>query len=158
MYRVIGKWSSYRSIRIEMSTHVLNLELQLVLCPPVGALKTGVNIVLQWLGFRIFNYLEGKMFQEVCSAIGGIGLSTATSINPHANGRSLSPWRVLSSDLPVVSKQSPKNTSSTERSCSPSSRWRGWSIAWWQQRRKWESRSLWRAARPSKPRGSAGHC
>jgi hypothetical protein len=46
-----------------------------------------------------YPYLECKMLQEVCSAIVSRILSPASSINPNTNGRGLSPWGVLSSDL-----------------------------------------------------------
>jgi hypothetical protein len=46
--------------------------------------------------------LEGEMFQEVCGAIGLVGLCAAAGIYPHTNSRCLSPRRVLSGNLQMA--------------------------------------------------------
>jgi hypothetical protein len=46
-----------------------------------------------------FAYLEGKMLEEVRSAVGLVGLSSGASIDPHADRGRLSPWRVLGGNL-----------------------------------------------------------
>ena len=43
--------------------------------------------------------LEGKMFEEVCCAIGPIGFRPAAGIDPDTDGGSLRPGRVLGRDL-----------------------------------------------------------
>ena len=45
------------------------------------------------------------MLEEVRGSIRLVGLCSATGVDPHTHGRSLSPWRVLSGDLkPFISK------------------------------------------------------
>ena len=89
---------SYRCVGVEVSAHVLNFEFQLVLRPLVCALYQG-----QWpappVGSGHVRHLEGQVLKEVRGSVRLIGLCSATSVNPHANGRSLSPWRVLGRDL-----------------------------------------------------------
>lgn len=46
------------------------------------------------------------MFQEVRCSICFVGLGSAASIDPHANGGGLGVWRVLSCNLMVLSKSS----------------------------------------------------
>lgn len=46
-------------------------------------------------------YLEGKMLEEMCGAIGPVCLCSASGINPHTNRRGLRPRRVFGSDLPA---------------------------------------------------------
>lgn len=44
-------------------------------------------------------YLEGKVLQEVCSAICLVGLGSGPGVDPHSYCRGLGPWRVFGSDL-----------------------------------------------------------
>ena len=44
-------------------------------------------------------YLESEMLEEVCSAVGLVGLCSATSIDPDTHSRGLSPWRVFGRNL-----------------------------------------------------------
>jgi hypothetical protein len=81
-----------------MTTHVLNLELQLLLCPVAGALDpTSMPFPTPYEPIEL--YLECKMFQEVSCSIGPVCFRSRSSINPHSNSRRLCPWRVLSSNL-----------------------------------------------------------
>lgn len=59
-----------RCISVEMSTNVFNLKLQSVLGATAGT-------------------LEGHMFEEVSSSVGGIGLGSGTSIYPDTDCSSL---------------------------------------------------------------------
>lgn len=45
-------------------------------------------------------YLEGKVLEEMCGAIGLVCFCSASSINPDADRRRLRPRRVFGSDLP----------------------------------------------------------
>ena len=81
-----------------MTTHVLDLELQLLLCPVAGTLNPTLMPFLTPYE-PIESYLEGKMFQEVSGAIGLVCFRPRSSINPHPNSRRLCPWRVLRSNL-----------------------------------------------------------
>lgn len=84
-----------------MTTHVLDLELQLLLSALLGALyKVGSAPCMRRL--HKASYLEGKMLQEVRSAIGLVRLRAAAGVNPHANGRGLSPGRVFGGDLASI--------------------------------------------------------
>lgn len=47
--------------------------------------------------------LEGKVLEEVRSAVGLVSLRPGTGIDPHADGGSLSPWRVVGGNLKHVS-------------------------------------------------------
>lgn len=75
----------YRSVRIQVSAHVLNLELELLLCPALGA-------------------LEGEMLKEVRNTVRLVGLSPAARIDPDTARRSLRIGRVLGRDLLRVSQ------------------------------------------------------
>lgn len=44
-------------------------------------------------------YLECKMLQEVCCAIGLVRFCPRSGIDPNTNSRSLCPWRVLGGNL-----------------------------------------------------------
>jgi hypothetical protein len=44
-------------------------------------------------------YLEGKVLKKVRGSVGLVRLCAASSIDPHTDGRSLGPGRVLGSDL-----------------------------------------------------------
>lgn len=46
-------------------------------------------------------YLEGKMLEEVCGAVGLLCLCSGAGIDPHADGRGLRIRGVLGSDLAV---------------------------------------------------------
>jgi hypothetical protein len=81
-----------------MTTHVLNFELQLLLCSVAGALNAS-SMPISTPYEPIELYLEGKMFQEVSCAIGLVRFRSRSSINPHPDSRRLCPWRVLRSNL-----------------------------------------------------------
>ena len=63
----------YRGVGVQVSTHVLNLQLQLVLGALVGALETVVRGIPCELGSMRSN-LEGKVLEEVRSAVGLVSL------------------------------------------------------------------------------------
>lgn len=44
-------------------------------------------------------YLEGQVLEEVCGAVGLLGLCPGAGVYPHANGRRLCVWGVLGGDL-----------------------------------------------------------
>lgn len=48
---------------------------------------------------QLGSYLEGKVLQEVCSAVGLVGLGARTGIYPHTDGRGLGVWGVLGRNL-----------------------------------------------------------
>ena len=48
------------------------------------------------------------MLEEVRGSICLVGLCSATGVDPHANGRSLSPWRVLGRDLGTHQQTQPR--------------------------------------------------
>lgn len=48
-------------------------------------------------------YLESKMLQKVSGAAGLVCFCPRSSVNPHAHGRRLRPWRVLGGDLSTIS-------------------------------------------------------
>lgn len=50
------------------------------------------------------SYLERQVLEEVRGTVGLVGLGSGAGINPHANSRSLGPWRVLSSNLVIISQ------------------------------------------------------
>jgi hypothetical protein len=81
-----------------MTTHVLNFELQLLLCSIAGTLKAS-SMPICYMYELIESYLEGKMFQEVSCAIGLVRFRSRSSVNPHPDSRRLCPWRVLRSNL-----------------------------------------------------------
>jgi hypothetical protein len=81
-----------------MTTHVLDFELQLLLCSVAGTLKPS-SIPSSNPYEPIESYLEGKMFQKVSCAIGPVRFRSRSSINPHPDSRRLCPWRVLRSNL-----------------------------------------------------------
>jgi hypothetical protein len=43
--------------------------------------------------------LEGEVLEEVRGSVGLVSLCPATGIDPHADRRGLSPWRVISGNL-----------------------------------------------------------
>lgn len=96
--------STDRGIGVQVAAHVLDLELQLVL----GSLRS----TLLFQSAPIFRYvrrvsdLEGEVLEEVCGAVGLVSLGPGAGINPHADGRSLRPWRVLGRDLDSTGQQS----------------------------------------------------
>lgn len=47
----------------------------------------------------LLSYLEGKVLEEVSRAVVLVVLGAGAGINPHADGRGLSPWRVLGGNL-----------------------------------------------------------
>jgi hypothetical protein len=61
--------------------------------------------ILYDISSRDCRYLESKMLEEVCSAIGLLGLGTGTSVNPHANGRGLRERRVFGGNLDPMKSQ-----------------------------------------------------
>lgn len=72
----------YRCVGIEVASHVLNLELQLHLRPVFGTLSPSLS--LHTLLQIDPSYFEGKMFQEMCCAIGLIRLCPAPRVYPDA--------------------------------------------------------------------------
>lgn len=87
-----------RSVGVEVTAHVLDLELELLLGALLGALYTIVSAP-SIQEAREASYLEGKVLQEVRGAIGLVRLRAAAGVDPHADGRGLSPGRVLCGDL-----------------------------------------------------------
>jgi hypothetical protein len=75
---------TYRCVGIQMTTHVLDFKLQLLLCPVAGTLDAP-SILISTPCEPIESYLEGKMFQEVSCAIGLVRFRARPSINPHPN-------------------------------------------------------------------------
>lgn len=93
----------YRCVGVKVRTHVLNLKLQLVLGSLVGTLAHCQQTRIPRRSV-ICPYLESKVLKEVRSSVRLVGLCPATGIDPHTNGRGLSPWRVLSRNLvPLIS-------------------------------------------------------
>jgi len=81
-----------------MTTHILDFELQLLLCSVARALSPS-SMPVSTPYKPIESYLEGEMFQEVSCAIGLVRFRSRSSINPYPNSRRLCPWRVLRSNL-----------------------------------------------------------
>ena len=81
-----------------MTAHVFYLELQLLLRTLLGSLFHHQFSVLSQLQIAS-PYLEGKVLQEMCGAIGLVRLRATSGIDPHTNCRGLRPRRVLGSDL-----------------------------------------------------------
>lgn len=87
-----------------MAAHVLNLQLQLALAALLGALCI-VSANLWYCSFDCGGwYLEGKVLEEVCGAIGLVRLSAASGVYPDTNGRGLGVWGVLGGDLSGLSE------------------------------------------------------
>lgn len=96
-----------------MATHVLNLELELLLCTSLGTLYVAAVFMSIYCRLEIDlpalvaveglvaegSYLEGEVLEEVRSAVVLLGLGPGAGINPDADCGCLSPWRVLGSDL-----------------------------------------------------------
>lgn len=78
--------SPYRCISVQMSTHILNIQFELLLCALVGS-------------------LEGKMLEEVSDTVRPVSLGPATGVYPYSASRCLRIWRVLSCDLCRSSRQ-----------------------------------------------------
>ena len=74
--------TSYGCVCIEMSSHVLNLELELVLCTITGALDLLEKFPVQQ---QALVYLEGQMFQEMSRAICCVCFGSTSSIDPHSD-------------------------------------------------------------------------
>lgn len=89
-------WQTYRCIGIQMSTHVLNFELQLRLCPVASTL---IITLVSMNEIHEPMYLESKMLQEVCCAIGLVRFCPTPGIDPNTYSRRLSPWRMRCCDL-----------------------------------------------------------
>ena len=49
-------------------------------------------------------YLEGKVLEEVSSAVGSVGLGAAAGIDPDTNGRGLGVGRVLGGDGEAIAE------------------------------------------------------
>jgi hypothetical protein len=81
-----------------MTTHILDFELQLLLCSIARTLDPSLIPILTPCK-PIESYLEGKMLQEVSRAVGLVCFRPRSSINPHPDSRRLCPWRVLRSNL-----------------------------------------------------------
>lgn len=82
-----------------MTTHIFYLKLQLLLCSLLRSLSPSISIRPYSIAVMMCPYLESKVLQEVCCSVGPVGLRAASGIDPDADGRRLSPWRVLGSDL-----------------------------------------------------------
>ena len=87
-----------------MATHVLNLELQLVLRSIAGALQLTSQLLQSCRSGWFIPNLECEMLQKVSCAIGVVRLCPRSSINPDSNCRCLCPWRVLRSNLSLISR------------------------------------------------------
>lgn len=89
-----------------MGAHVLDFQLQLVLGSLVGALRPHQYLASVDLKPLIGSgmYLEGQVLKEVRRAVGLVGFGPASGVDPHADGRGLSPWLVLGRDLRRVSR------------------------------------------------------
>ena len=99
MYYISVGWT-YRGVGVQVSAHVLNLELQLLLGTLLGSLSCALASTLHPLPSAIvYPYLEGKVLQEVCSAVRLVCLGAASGVDPNTDGRRLGPWGVLGSDL-----------------------------------------------------------
>ena len=92
---------TYRCVGVQVATHILDFQLQLLLCPAACTLNYHQSR-LSPSYIQLIAYLEGKMLQEVCCSIGLIRLCSGTGINPHTNSGSLGPWRMLCSNLDNV--------------------------------------------------------
>jgi hypothetical protein len=93
-----------------MAAHVLNLELQLLLCALLGSLCQHVSRPLPSAAIGTCPYLESKVLQEVCRSIGLFCLGAAASIDPDTDGGGLSPRGVLGSDLRRLVNCSPDSS------------------------------------------------
>lgn len=89
---------SYRGVRVEVATHVLDLQLELLLSS-LGSALGGRQYPLYRPWLRRYSYLEGKVLEEVCSAVGLLGLCPRASVYPDSHRACLSPWRVVGRDL-----------------------------------------------------------
>jgi hypothetical protein len=108
MWEKIGdvECESHRSVGVQVATHVLNLELELALAALLGSLQRLLDCV-----FRIDDdsmavvvYLEGKVLEEVSSAVGLVGLCAAAGIDPNTDGRGLGVGRVLGGNGEAVAE------------------------------------------------------
>lgn len=95
---------SHRSVGVQVATHVLNLELELALAALLGSLRRLLDCVSALKQLSSVVYLEGKVLEEVSSAVGLVGLGAATSIDPNTDGGSLGVGRVLSSNGEAVAE------------------------------------------------------
>lgn len=93
---------TYRCVGVQVSTHVLDFQLQLLLCTVAGTLAFLLAPIETWF-MPIESYLEREMLQKVSCAIGPVRLCPRSSINPHTNRRRLGPWRMLRSNLIYIS-------------------------------------------------------
>lgn len=83
-----------------MSTHVLNLQFQLMLSSSISPLLSLAERALhQARGVSKRKYLESKVLEEVSSAICFVCFRSAASVDPHTHGRRLSPGRILCGNL-----------------------------------------------------------
>ena len=87
-----------RGVGVQVAAHVLDLKLQLVLCPLRGTLfresepsvGCSENMIRAVAGAGEADpYLEGEMLEEVGGAVGLGGLGAGAGIDPHADGRGL---------------------------------------------------------------------
>jgi hypothetical protein len=98
---LIRQTLTYRCIGVEVTTHILDFQLQLLLRSVACALNPWLALTSP-LCRSIELYLEGKMFQEVSGAIGLVCFRPRSSINPHTDRRRLGPWRMLCSNLCII--------------------------------------------------------
>ena len=82
-----------------MSSHVLDLELQLMLTSVLGSLHDHQHHPHGPHRSIWGTYLKGKMLKKVCRPVRLVGLCPASGIDPYAHRGSLRPWRVLRCDL-----------------------------------------------------------
>jgi hypothetical protein len=92
---------TYRGIGVQVSTHVLDFKLQLMLRPVASTLNR--LSAISTCHPSLPAYLEGKMFQEVSCAICLIRLGPRSSINPNADRRRLRPGGMFCSNLRYIS-------------------------------------------------------
>jgi hypothetical protein len=80
-----------RGVSVEVSSHVFNLELELVLAASSSTLYRSAAMSKITL-FVSLAYLESQMLQEMSCAVGLVGFASAAGVDPHSHGRGLGPW------------------------------------------------------------------
>ena len=92
---------TYRGVGVQVSAHVFYLEFQLLLGALLGSLCQASVLLHCHLSrpLPLMSYLEGKVLEEVGSAVGLVRLCAASCVDPNTDGRRLGPWGVLGSDL-----------------------------------------------------------
>ena len=111
--------STYRGVGVQVAAHVLDLKLQLLLGARLGSLSNTSAPVQAILSPSSQSYLEGKVLEEVGSAVGLVRLRAAARIDPHTDGRCLGPRRVLGSDLRYRVNWRPQSSGSIQHTVKP---------------------------------------